>query len=118
MLATCLLQGVTVVENVAKEPEIVDLANFLNAMGAKIRGAGTARLEIEGVKKLHGTEYSIMPDRIAAVTYLCCGAVTGGNVTLTKVVPAHLETALSVLAQCGCRIEATENTVSLEAPKN
>lgn len=117
MLATCLLQGITVVENVAKEPEIVDLANFLNAMGAKIHGAGTERLEIEGVKKLHGTEYSIMPDRIAAITYLCAAAVTGGSITLTKVMPEHLETALSVLAQCGCSIQAGEDSVRLESPK-
>ncbi|MBE7021642.1 MAG: UDP-N-acetylglucosamine 1-carboxyvinyltransferase [Ruminococcaceae bacterium] len=116
MLASCLSEGVTVVENVAQEPEIVDLANFLNAMGAKIRGAGSPRLEIEGVRRLFGTSYRIMPDRIAAVTYLCCGAVTGGSITLTEVIPAHIETALSVLSECGCQIETTENSIRLQAP--
>jgi len=117
MLASCLSDGITVVENVAQEPEITDLANFLNAMGAKIRGAGTARIEIEGVRSLHGAEYSIMPDRIAAITYLCGAAATGGNITLTKVVPEHLESALTVLAKCGCKIEVRESSISLEAPQ-
>ncbi|MBE7036099.1 MAG: UDP-N-acetylglucosamine 1-carboxyvinyltransferase [Ruminococcaceae bacterium] len=117
MLAACRADGMTVVENVAKEPEIVDLANFLNAMGAKIRGAGTSRIEIEGVKHLHAADYTIMPDRIAAITYLCCAAATGGSIELTHTVPEHLETALSLLAQCGCRIEARDSTVYLQAPK-
>lgn len=116
MLASCLTQGVTVVENVAREPEIVDLADFLNAMGAKVRGAGSPRLEIEGVPRLCGTTYRIMPDRIAAITYLCCGAVTGGSITLTEVIPAHIETALSVLSACGCQIETTQSSVQLTAP--
>ncbi|MBR6729390.1 MAG: UDP-N-acetylglucosamine 1-carboxyvinyltransferase [Clostridia bacterium] len=117
MLASCLSEGVTVVENVAQEPEIVDLANFLNAMGAKVRGAGTHRIEIEGVQKLHGTRYSIMPDRIAAITYLCCAAVTSGSITLKKVVPHHIETALNVLRECGCHIRTKKNTILLKAPQ-
>ena len=117
MLASCLTEGITIVENVAQEPEIVDLACFLNAMGAKIRGAGTSRLEIEGVKRLHAADYSIMPDRIAAITYLCCAAATGGEIELTHTVPEHLETALSLLAQCGCRIEAEGCNIRLKAPE-
>ncbi len=117
MLATCFTEGVTVVENIAKEPEIIDLANFLNAMGAKVYGAGTSRLEIEGVKQLTGTRYRIMPDRIAAITYLCCAAVTGGCITLQEVVPAHMETALSVLKYCGCQIKTEKNSIFLKAPE-
>lgn len=117
MLAACRAEGVTVAENVAREPEIIDLANFLNAMGAKIRGAGTNRIEIEGVKHLHAADYTIMPDRIAAITYLCCAAASKGSIELTHTVPEHLETALSLLAQCGCRIEARDSTIFLEAPE-
>ncbi len=117
MLASCLTEGVTIVENVAQEPEIVDLACFLNAMGAHIRGAGTNRLEIEGVKRLHAADYTIMPDRIAAITYLCFATATGGQIELTHTVPEHLETALSLLAECGCRVETEGSTIRLTAPK-
>ncbi len=116
MLASCFTSGVTVVKNVAKEPEIVDLANFLNAMGARICGAGTDTIAIHGVKRLHAADYTVMPDRIAATTYLCCAAVTGGSITLTNTVPEHLETALSLLAQCGCTVEAECDTIRLSAP--
>ncbi|MBR5236070.1 MAG: UDP-N-acetylglucosamine 1-carboxyvinyltransferase [Clostridia bacterium] len=116
MLAACLTPGVTVLENAAKEPEIVDLANFLNAMGASICGAGTSTITIHGVTRLHAADYTVMPDRIAAITYLCCAAVTGGNITLHNTVPEHLETALSELAKCGCRVEAQNHTVRLVAP--
>ncbi len=117
MLASCLSSGVTKIENAACEPEIVDLANFLNAMGAKIEGAGTSRITITGVSALHATEYTIMPDRIAAITYLCCAAVTGGSISLKNTVPAHLESALSCLAQCGCHVEAEADVIRLTAPK-
>ncbi len=116
MLAACLTPGVTVLENAAKEPEIVDLANFLNAMGASVCGAGTSTITIHGVTRLHAADYTVMPDRIAAITYLCCAAATGGNITLHNTVPEHLETALSELAKCGCRVEAENHTVRLVAP--
>lgn len=117
MLSACLIPGTTVIENAAKEPEIVNLADFLNAMGANISGAGTSRITICGVSRLHAADYSVMPDRIAAMTYLCCAATTGGSITLTNIIPEHLETGLSILAQCGCDIEAEGNTVHLSAPK-
>ncbi len=116
MLSSCLIPGITVIENAAKEPEIVDLANFLNAMGACVEGAGTSKITITGVKGLHAADYSVMPDRIAALTYLCCTAATGGSITLSNVIPEHIETGLSVLAQCGCHIEAQDNRVHLSAP--
>lgn len=117
LLASCLAPGVTTIKNAACEPEIVDLANFLNKMGASISGAGTSDITITGVDKLHSTEYSIMPDRIAAITYLCCAAVTGGSICLTNTVPSHLETALSYLAQCGCHVEAEGDTIHMKAPE-
>ncbi len=117
LLASCRIPGTTVIENAAQEPEIVDLANFLNAMGAHIRGAGSPTIEIVGTPHLSGTDYTIMPDRIAAITYLCCAAVTGGSVKLYNTVPEHLETALSYLAQCGCHVEAEEDRIFLTAPK-
>ncbi len=117
LLAGCLTGGVTTLYNAACEPEIVDLANFLNAMGANIHGAGTPTITVIGVHSLCGTDYTVMPDRIAAITYLCCVAVTGGNICLTNTVPEHLETALSYLAQCGCLVEAEEDRIHLSAPK-
>ncbi len=118
MLATCLEEGITTVENVAQEPEIVDLACFLNAMGAKITGAGTPCITIEGVNRLHAADYTIMPDRIVAATYLCCAAATGGSIELKRTVPEHLETTLSLLAQCGCHVEVQGSTIYLSAPKH
>ncbi|MBE7048202.1 MAG: UDP-N-acetylglucosamine 1-carboxyvinyltransferase [Ruminococcaceae bacterium] len=116
MLTSCLSPGITIVENAAKEPEIIDLACFLNAMGACICGAGTNRIEIHGVSHLHAADYTIMPDRIAAITYLCCAATTGGDITLHNVISEHMEPALSLLAQCGCLVEAKEHTIHIAAP--
>ncbi|MBE7040793.1 MAG: UDP-N-acetylglucosamine 1-carboxyvinyltransferase [Ruminococcaceae bacterium] len=117
LLTSCMTGGVTVLHNAACEPEIVDLANFLNAMGASITGAGTPDITVTGVPELHGTVYTVMPDRIVAITYLCCAAVTGGNIYLSNTVPDHLETALSYLAQCGCLVEAEDSRIHLSAPK-
>ncbi len=91
MLAAVLAEGTTVIENCAKEPHIVDVANFLNKMGAKVKGAGTDTIKINGVAELHGTEYSIIPDQIEAGTYLVAGAITRGDVTVNGVTPKHLE---------------------------
>ncbi len=117
LLATCLLPGTTTIVGAAKEPEIVDLANFLVSMGAEIKGAGTPIIEITGVFHLHASEYTIMPDRIAAITYLCCAAATGGSICLTNTVPEHLEIALSDLAKCGCHVEAEGDKIFLRAPQ-
>lgn len=104
ILAAVLAEGVTEIHNAAREPEIVDLAGFLTRCGAKIKGAGTELVVIEGVKELNGCEYSIMPDRIAAATYLCCGAITRGELVLTAADYKSLQPVLSVLEQTGCSI--------------
>ena len=117
MLAASLSEGTTIIQNVAKEPEIEDLAAFLNKMGAKIKGAGSSRIEIEGVKKLSAAEHYVMSDRIVAATYLCCAAVTGGEITLTKVVPEHLSACLACLRDSGCEITTGSDWIKLIAPK-
>ena len=112
MMAATLAEGVTVIENAAQEPEIVDLANFLNAMGADVSGAGTSRVRVEGVRTLHGTSYSIIPDRIEAATFLIAGAISGGKVTVSNVIPTHLRSVLAKLKECGAHL--LEGTRSLE----
>ena len=108
MIAASTAKGVTVLTNAAREPEIVDLAAFLNACGARIHGAGEGTLVIEGVERLHGTEHRVIPDRITAVTFLCAAAVTGGEILLRGVEPGHMDSMLSVLEQAGCRLRRTE----------
>ncbi len=105
MIAASLARGTTTLENAAMEPETVDLANFLNAMGAVVRGAGTSLIRIEGVESLHGTRHEIIPDRLEAGTYLLAAGVAGGVVTVTNVIPEHLRTVLLKLEQAGCQIE-------------
>lgn len=117
MLASVLGRGTTVISNAAMEPEIVDLQNFLNKMGAKITGAGTNEITIQGVQKLKDIGYQVMPDRIEAGTLLCAVATTGGNITLKKVNPEHLTPVLEKLKECGCKIQLEKETVILEAPK-
>ena len=95
-----------VIENAAREPEVVDLANFLNAMGAKIEGAGTDTIVIEGVERLRGTRYDVLPDRIESGTYLVAGAITGGRVRLKNTRPEHLDAVLGKLEEAGARIES------------
>jgi UDP-N-acetylglucosamine 1-carboxyvinyltransferase len=111
MMAACLAQGQTIIENAAEEPEIVDLANFLNSMGAKVRGAGTDTIKIQGVKSLGGTRHSIIPDRIEAGTYMIAAAITNGDVTISNVLPNHLKPMIAKLKECG--VEVTENEDSL-----
>src|SRR6187401_2468430 len=101
MMAAVLAEGVTVIESAACEPEVVDLANFLNAMGAKIEGAGTRRIVIEGVKELHGAEHSVIPDRIEAGTFLVAGAIAGKEVTLKRVDASHLTSVTDALKRSG-----------------
>ncbi|MGB4461364.1 MAG: UDP-N-acetylglucosamine 1-carboxyvinyltransferase [Tepidanaerobacteraceae bacterium] len=104
MMAAALAEGQTTIGNAAKEPEIIDVANFLNSMGAKIRGAGTDVIKIKGVKELSGISYTVIPDRIETGTYLVAGAITGGNVLLENVVPEHLKPVIAKLIECGADI--------------
>lgn len=104
MMAAALADGRTVIENAAKEPHIVDVANFLNSMGADIKGAGTDIIRIRGVARLHGTEYSIIPDQIEAGTFMCAAAITRGDVTVKNVIPKHLEAISAKLLEIGCEI--------------
>src|SRR2546421_11804647 len=113
MMAAVLAEGTTVIEGAAQEPEVVDLANFLNKMGAKIEGAGTRRLIIEGVKELHGTEHDIIPDRIEAGTFLVAGAICGKGITIKRVEPEHVQAVTNALSSCGFKIESSENSITV-----
>jgi UDP-N-acetylglucosamine 1-carboxyvinyltransferase len=116
MMAACLADGETIIENAAREPEVVDLANCLISMGARISGAGTDIIRIQGVEKLHGARHSIMPDRIETGTYLCAAAVTGGNVRLTKTSGAYLDSVVDKLMDAGCDIVVERDAIRLAAP--
>ncbi|MCL2699636.1 MAG: UDP-N-acetylglucosamine 1-carboxyvinyltransferase [Defluviitaleaceae bacterium] len=116
MIAAAAAEGTTVITNAAREPEIADLAGFLNSMGASVTGAGTGRVVITGVSRLHDAEYRVMPDRIVAGTYLTAAAITGGQIELTDVVTEHLEPILSKLEEAGCETRKTKDTVQLTAP--
>ena len=114
MMAAALADGETVLENSAREPEVVDVANFLNAMGARISGAGTSTMHIEGVESLHGTDHTVLPDRIEAGTYLVAAAVTGGRMRLNNVTPEHLEAVIVKLQEAGATIESGENWLEID----
>ena len=116
ILAAATANGKTVIHNAAKEPEISDLADFLNSAGAKIYGCGSDTVEIYGVKKLNGACHSIIPDRIAALTYLCAAAMTSGEITLENIMPSHLVPMLSLLREAGCELEVHGKTLRLNAP--
>ena len=105
MMAASLAEGTTILENAAEEPEIVDLANYLNKMGAKIRGAGTDTIRIEGVEKLHGADYTIIPDRIEAGTYMIAAAMTGGDIVVENVLPVHQKPLIAKLREAGAVVE-------------
>ena len=117
ILASCLAKGTTILTNAAKEPEIEDLIKYLNKMGAKIKGAGTDKIEIIGVKKLSEVSYNIMPDRIETGTYLVAGAITGGNIKITNASPGHIEPILNKLEEANCKIKVEKNTIEIIAPK-
>lgn len=104
MMAAALAEGKTTIENAAKEPHVVDVANFLNSMGANIKGAGTDIIRISGVRRLHGTEYSIIPDQIEAGTFMCAAAITRGDITVKNVIPKHLEAISAKLIEIGCEV--------------
>ena len=114
MMAATLAEGITVLENAAREPEVSDLANCLISMGAKIKGAGTDRIEIEGVEKLSGTSYKIMPDRIETGTYLVAAAMTGGKIKLRNTKPDLLDAVLAKLTEAGASVDIDENTITLD----
>ena len=118
MLSAVLAEGQTVLENVAKEPHIVDLANFLNMMGADVRGAGTDCIKIRGVKAMHGCTYSIIPDQIEAGTYLALATATGGEVTVTGVIPKHLESITAKLSEMGAEVIEEDDSVTVRRSKN
>src|SRR6266487_428827 len=113
MMASVLADGVTVIEGAAQEPEVVDLANFLNKMGAKIEGAGTRRIIVEGVSELHGVEHDIIPDRIEAGTFLVAGAISGEGVTVKRVNPEHVRAVTDALTACGFPIDTADNAISV-----
>ena len=115
MMAAAMADGLTIMENVAKEPHVVDVANFLNSMGANIRGAGTDVIKIRGVKKLHKTEYSIIPDQIEAGTFMFAAAATRGDVTVMNVIPKHLDATISKLVDIGCEVEEFDDAVRVVA---
>ena len=106
-----MADGKTVIENAAKEPHVVDVANFLNSMGANIRGAGTDVIRIVGVEKLHATEYSVIPDQIEAGTFMFAVAAAGGNVLVKNVIPKHLEATTAKLLEVGCQVEEFDDSV-------
>ncbi len=117
MLAACLAEGKTIIENAAKEPHVVDVANFLNSMGANIKGAGTDIIRISGVQKLHGTTYSIIPDQIEAGTFMFAAAITKGDIMIRNVIPKHLESISAKLIEMGCEIEEFDDQLRVVAAK-
>jgi UDP-N-acetylglucosamine 1-carboxyvinyltransferase len=114
MMAAALADGETVLENAAREPEVVDLANFLISMGAKIKGAGTDRIVIEGVERLHGTAYEVLPDRIESGTYLVAGAITGGHIRIKNTRPEHLDAVILKLREAGATVGVGEGWVEVD----
>lgn len=117
MLCACGAEGVTVIENAAREPEIEDLQNFLNACGARVTGAGTSAVTVEGKRPLHGCTYTVMPDRIVTATWLCACAAGGGELELRRARPEHLSTVISALRQAGCVINGEGETLHCRAPQ-
>ena len=117
MMAAAMAEGVTIIENAAKEPHVVDTANFLNSMGASIKGAGTDVIRIKGVQKLHGTNYSIIPDQIEAGTFMFAAAATRGDVVIKNVIPKHLESLSAKLLEIGCQIHESDDEVRVVATR-
>jgi len=116
MMAATMAEGQTIIQNAAEEPEIVDLANFLNSMGAKVRGAGTDTIKIQGVKELGGTRHTVIPDRIEAGTYMVAAAITGGDVTIKNALSDHLKPMIAKLKECGVDIYENGDQIRISAP--
>ncbi len=117
MMAATMAEGMTIIENAAKEPHVVDSANFLNSMGANIKGAGTDVIRIKGVSRLHGTDYTIIPDQIEAGTFMFAAAVTKGDVTVKNVIPKHLESITAKLQEIGCEVKEADDCIRVVASK-
>ena len=117
MMSAVMAEGQTIIENAAKEPHVVDVANFLDSMGANIKGAGTDVIRIRGTSRLHGTEYTIIPDQIEAGTFMFAAAITKGDITVKNVIPKHLESISAKLAEIGCEIEESDDAVRVVASK-
>ena len=117
ILASCLGEGKTIITNAAREPEIIDLQNFLNKMGAKIKGAGSNKIEINGVKQLKDVSYNIMPDRIETGTFLCIAAMTGGSLKIKNADATHITPVIDKLEESGCKIGTYKNIIQIEGPK-
>ncbi len=117
MMAAALAKGYTIIENAAKEPHVVDVANFLNSMGANIKGAGTDVIRIRGVESLHSTNYSIVPDMIEAGTYMCAAAATKGDILIKNVIPKHLEAITAKLVEIGCEVQEFDDSIRIIASK-
>ena len=117
MMAAAMAEGKTIIENAAKEPHVVDFANFLNSMGANIKGAGTDVIRIKGVEKFHGTEYTIIPDQIEAGTFMLAAAATKGDITVKNVIPKHLESISAKLIEMGCQIQESDDAVRVVATR-
>ena len=117
MMAAVFAEGTTVIENAAKEPHVVDLANFLSSMGANIKGAGTDVIRIKGVKSLHGSEYAVIPDQIEAGTFMAAAAITKGDITVKNIIPRHLECITAKLEEIGCEIHESDEAIRVVASK-
>lgn len=117
MLAACKAEGVTVIENAAREPHIVDMANFLNSMGANIKGAGTNRVKIKGVTEMKGGTYQIIPDQIEAGTFMIAAAATGGNVLIRNIIPKHMESLTAKLIEAGAKVTIVDDTIRVIGPE-
>lgn len=117
MMAATMAEGMTIIENAAREPHVVDLANFLSSMGANIKGAGTDVIRIKGVSGLHGSEYVVIPDQIEAGTFMFAAAVTKGDVTVKNIIPKHLESITAKLLEIGCEVEEIEDCIRVVASK-
>ena len=117
ILAACLAEGVTTINNAAREPEIIDLQNFLNKMGAKVQGAGTNTIQITGVKQLKNVDYNIMSDRIEAGTFLVAGAMTGGHIQINNISSKYIDPIINKLEEANCKIKIEKNGIELQAPK-
>ena len=115
MMAATLAEGKTIIENAAEEPEIIDLSNFLNKMGANVRGAGTDTIRIEGVKTLNGTRHEIIPDRIETGTFMIAAAITKGDIIIENIVPAHIKPIIAKLIECGAKLDVGEDSIRVDA---
>lgn len=118
MIAASMAEGVTIIENAAKEPHIVDTANFLNMLGANIKGAGTDVIKITGVEKLHGAEYMIIPDQIEAGTYMIAGAIAGGDINIKNIIPKHMDSLSAKLQEMGCKISEGDDYINVVSDGN